>query len=122
MSARCSPGDLAVVVSAWNPSNLGRLVHVVAAHDGSGDLVFPASAGPVWLVESPQPMTWSFRGEWYQRKTGPVPDSQLQPTKGDRAGPADDLHGLPLEVVELAERAIAAAMARTARRVELPQT
>lgn len=68
-------------------------------------------------------MTWSYRGEWYQRRTGPVPDSQLQPIKGDRDGSADDLHGLPLDVVVNAERVIAAAMAgRTARRVELPQT
>lgn len=105
---RCTPGDLAVVISALNRDNLGRIVRVVAIHDGSGNLRYEESAGPVWLVESSQPMTWRYRGEWYRRKTGPVPDSQLQPIRGDRDRSADDVHKLPLEVVEQAEKAIGA--------------
>ena len=78
---KCRAGDLAVVIDAYYRSNLGRIVRVIAPHDGSGDLVF-TNVGPVWLVDCAQRMTWSVKGKRYRRTIGPVPDSRLQPIRG----------------------------------------
>lgn len=77
---RCRPGDLAIVVSAQYPSNLGRIVKVVRQFQGEGDLIYPAST-PAWWVESSHPLSWYKKKKRYQRKKGPVPDAQLQPIR-----------------------------------------
>ena len=87
----CKPGDLAVVVKADHQCNLGRIVRVVALHDSKGDLVFPPKFSPVWLVESASSMTWKAKGKRYRRKSGPVPDQQLQPIRGLRAADAPNM-------------------------------
>ena len=79
--SRCKPGDMAVVIDAANKTNIGRIVKVVAAHDGSGPLG-AIGPKPVWLVQAPTPMTWTDGPKRYRRKNGPVPDSQLQPIRG----------------------------------------
>ena len=79
---RCKVGDLAIVVDAQLPSNLGNIVRVVAPHDGKGELVFD-NEGPVWIVECQQPMTWAWRRRFYRARIGPVPDHRLQPIRGN---------------------------------------
>ena len=79
---RCKVGDLAVANQTHNRGNLGTVVRVIATHDGTGDIRYPSAAGQVWLVEGPRPMKWTFQGKTYKRKTGPVPDRQLQPIRG----------------------------------------
>jgi len=81
--ARCKPGDLAIVVRSIIPSNLGRIVRVIALHNGEGDLIYPSSEGTIWLVESAQPLTWRWKGRRFRRKSGPAPDYQLQPIRGE---------------------------------------
>jgi hypothetical protein len=81
MNPRCRAGDLAVVVDAYYRSNLGRIVKVLAPHDGQGDLVF-RGVGAVWLVKSPQTMTWTIGSRRIRRKRGPVPDAYLKPIRG----------------------------------------
>lgn len=93
---KCKPGDLAVVVHAQCPSNLGKIVHVVALHDGTGAVSFTGQ-GHVWLVKCPTPLTWYMRGKRYRRKTGPVPDNRLQPIRGLTPGQHVD-EALELEV------------------------
>ncbi len=83
MNTHCKVGDLAVVVKADNPTNLGIIVRVVELHDGNGFLAYPSSFGTVWLCEGRSPMTWHFRGRWIVALKGPIPDSQLQPIRGD---------------------------------------
>lgn len=78
MEVRCKAGDLAVVINAFHYSNIGRIVKVLALHDGQGDLFFH-ERGIVWLVESAQPMTWSVYKKRYRRRPGPVPYSLPQP-------------------------------------------
>ena len=90
-SPRCKPGDLAVVVKAEQQCNLGRIVRVVALHDGKGDLVYPPKFSPVWLVESASGLTWKVKGKRYRRKSGPAPDQQLQPIRGLPAADALDM-------------------------------
>ena len=80
MKLRCKPGDLAVVIDARLPSNLGRIVKVLRLHDGSGDLRYPPLT-PCWLVSSSYPMSWVLEGKRFRRKKGPVPDCQLQPLR-----------------------------------------
>jgi hypothetical protein len=80
---RCRPGDIAVVIDATHKSNLGRIVRVLEMHDGTGDLVYGPDHGPAWLVECSVSMTWKRGGKRVRRKTGPVPDDQLQPMRGE---------------------------------------
>lgn len=78
---RCKPGDLALVIDAANKTNIGLIVKVVAQHDGKGPLG-AIGPKPVWLVECPNTMLWTDGTKMYRRKSGPVPDSQLQPIRG----------------------------------------
>ncbi len=79
--SRCRPGDLAVVISAANKTNLGRIVKVLALHDRTGPLVY-AEGGAVWLTESASPMLWTLASKEYWFFQGPIPDGQLQPIRG----------------------------------------
>lgn len=58
---RCRVGDLAVVISADIPSNLGRIVKVLARHDGCGLLRFKRN-GMVWNGVDPLSRTLSSVG------------------------------------------------------------
>lgn len=102
---RCRPGDLAVVISANNPANLGRIVKVLALDDRSGDLKFSGEM-LVWIVQSEQPMVWSVNKRIVRRKRGPVPDAQLQPIRGGR--PASDNEALRAPLIRAKEKAGAA--------------
>jgi hypothetical protein len=77
----CRPGDLAVVISARFPTNLGRIVKVIRPDDSKGDIRYAQNLRP-WLVESAQPMTWHVGKQRLRRKRGPVPDAQLKPIRG----------------------------------------
>ena len=77
---KCRVGDLAVVIAAHHRSNLGRIVRILAQHDGSGNISF-TRVGHVWLVDAPHSMVWSVGTKRYRRKLGPVPDCQLQPIR-----------------------------------------
>ncbi len=82
MNTRCKPGDLAIVIDAWHPCNLGTIVQVIRPADGSDEIVFDVDAGPFWWCKSSRRMKWTCHGETYFRKEGPVPDTQLQPIRG----------------------------------------
>lgn len=84
---RCRPGDLAIVTSACHPSNIGKVVQVLQLHDGSGDLAYRKNK-EVWLVRASVPLTWAKGKKRFRRKTGPVPDSQLQPIRRRPTGTA----------------------------------
>lgn len=80
--SRCKPGDLAVVVDADIRANLGRIVRVVALHDGTG-LLGAIGPKPVWLVTAPTPLSWRDGAKKYRLKSGPVPDLCLQPIRAE---------------------------------------
>ena len=86
MNLRCKPGDLAIVVNAQNPSNLGLIVRVTSLMPAADDLKFKDDAGPVWVCECAHPMTWTRQGRQVSAHRGPIPDRQLQPLRG--AGPS----------------------------------
>jgi hypothetical protein len=84
---RCKPGDLAIVISAHNRANVGRIVQVLRLHDGRGDLVYRDTADTIWLVRDAggRRMVWRSKahGQVWRRRLGPVPDGQLQPIRGE---------------------------------------
>ncbi len=59
MSTDCKPGDPAIVIDAYNTSNLGMIVRVVGHQDLSSDLVIHDESG-VWVIESPHLMAWAI--------------------------------------------------------------
>ena len=87
---RCRPGDMAVIVDAFNKSNLGKIVTVIGLHDGAGDLVLKLKE-PVWLVSCSVPLIWTNDKKRWRRKSGPAGDSALQPIRGV---PLDDLESV----------------------------
>lgn len=83
MVARCKVGDLAIVVSAYNRSNLGLIVQVIGAHDGMVPGIGRLDvAGPYWLVEGVHPMVYCNDKKRLEMKRGPAPDSALEPIRG----------------------------------------
>ena len=87
MQTRCKPGDLAVVVHAQNPSNLGLIVRVEGPYRAIEETHF-AEGGMVWECACARPMTWVRGGQTVHALSGPIPDSLLQPLRGlggDRA-------------------------------------
>ena len=77
----CKPGDLAVIVDAYNPENIGTFVKVLRAHKNQFDLVKP-EGDVLWLVEASRPMSYDVSGRIYKRKKGAAPDSSLRPVRG----------------------------------------
>lgn len=86
MKKTCKPGDLAIVISAANPENVGLIVEVLRPHVPAGKL-FMKRDELVWDVRSRTKMYWSFEGEKKRRSglEGPAPDSQLWPIRGEPA-------------------------------------
>ena len=78
---RCKPGDLAVVIDARYKCNLGAVVQVIELHNGVGDIRYFKKHN-AWLAKSSKPLKWVVNGKCFRRKTGPVPDEQLQPIRG----------------------------------------
>jgi hypothetical protein len=83
LTTRCRPGDLAVCVSSQHSCNLGTIMHVVGPDEGQAGFSFPESYGQVWWCVAPKLMTWKFvkSKKTVRRKSGPVPDSCLQPIR-----------------------------------------
>ena len=87
MQNRCKVGDLAVVVRAQNPGNIGLIVRVQGPYRAIEETHF-AEGGMVWECACAHPMTWVRGGQVVHALSGPIPDSLLQPLRGlggDRA-------------------------------------
>ena len=82
---KCKPGDMAVVLSAFHPSNVGRFVSVVRLYDNTVCANLDCES-PVWLVESNAPLTWTRGKSLWLGNQGPVPDAVLQPIRGVSTG------------------------------------
>lgn len=81
MNTRCKPGDMAIVIDAQNPDNIGLIVRVLAPHD-SEMANFKHDLGPVWTCECAQAMVWTREGRPHVARSGPIPDRLLQPIRG----------------------------------------
>lgn len=83
MNTRCRPGDLAVVVQAQNTANIGLIVQVRGPYGQATEF---AVGGVVWDCVCAQPMTWVRSGRATKARSGPIPDSLLQPIRGAQQG------------------------------------
>lgn len=77
----CKPGDLAVVVKAYNAINIGTIVHVIGHYPRQSGLCAP-KGDVIWEAKASHPMTYDCCGVLERKKIGPVPDSQLRPIRG----------------------------------------
>ena len=84
----CKPGDLAIVVEAYNPCNIGTIVHVIGLYSGKSRICAP-EGDVIWLAQASQPMTYSDPSKLSRRRRGPIPDSQLRPIRGQLQAVAD---------------------------------
>ena len=78
---RCKPGDLAIVINAHYKCNLGVIVEVIELHNGLGVPSYSPEQN-AWLAKTSKVLKWTANGKVYRRKSGPVPDAQLQPIRG----------------------------------------
>ncbi|MES2631847.1 MAG: hypothetical protein V4669_02685 [Pseudomonadota bacterium] len=99
MKINCRPGDLAVVVTAENVANIGRIVRIIGPHSGRGKLAM-MGRGQVWLAACPQAMTWTIGSRIFLRTKGPIPDECLRPIRGNPARDSLEVKaGSPVGVV-----------------------
>jgi hypothetical protein len=77
----CKPGDLAVVVTAHNPENIGTIVRVIKKHHDQNALV-DFKGSHIWMAEAPRPMLYDVGGKMVRRRKGAVPDAILRPIRG----------------------------------------
>jgi hypothetical protein len=78
---KCKAGDLAIVIDAINPENIGRIVNVVRLQNEKDDLKIEGQ-GTIWYVKAFNPMTWTVGKVIHHASAGPVPDSYLHPIRG----------------------------------------
>ena len=81
----CKPGDLAVVITAYNPENIGTILRVIKKHHNQDALV-DFKGAHIWLAEAPRPMTYDIGGKMVRRRKGAVPDAILMPIRGLPSG------------------------------------
>ena len=77
----CKPGDLAVIVTAYNLENIGTILRVMKTHKNQ-KAVLADKEDHIWLAVAPRPMTYEVGGKLIRRKKGAVPDSVLRPIRG----------------------------------------
>jgi len=77
----CKPGDLAIIINAYNSVNIGAIVKVIAAHKNQNALDKEAD-DHLWTVKAPHPMTYAIDGKLIRKHKGPAPDSSLWPIRG----------------------------------------
>lgn len=85
MIPKCYPGDWAVVIDAYNTSNIGTIVKIIGLHPNQSELLVPPTDA-LWTAQAPQPMTYDIGDQKVRRNVGPIPDSYLQPIRGEPMG------------------------------------
>jgi hypothetical protein len=77
----CQPGDLAIVVEAYNPSNIGSIVRVLRSHPNQSVIAIEPG-DHIWSMQATHPQAYEIKGKLVYRSSGPVPDSYLRPIRG----------------------------------------
>jgi hypothetical protein len=80
--SNCKPGDLAIVVQAYNACNVGTIVKVLRL-SGDQEALYTPGAYLIWIVEAAHLLTYDHSGVLKTERTGPVPDSYLRPIRGN---------------------------------------
>ena len=77
----CKPGDLAIIIDAYNAVNIGAIVRIIATHKKQNALAKEAD-DHLWTVIAPHPLTYAINGKLVTKRRGPAPDSTLRPIRG----------------------------------------
>ena len=77
----CKPGDLAIVVDAHNPCNIGSILRVLKTHRNQKSLLIEPG-DHIWLVQATHPQAYEKGQKIIYRMKGQVPDSVLRPIRG----------------------------------------
>jgi hypothetical protein len=77
----CKPGDLAIVVDAYNPCNIGSILRVIKSHHNQRALSIE-TGDHIWTVQATHPQAYEKGQKIIWRIKGPVPDSVLRPIRG----------------------------------------
>ena len=96
MKLNCQVGDLAIIVEAINPENIGAIVRVIAAHPDQSEL-WKEPVDFLWTCTSNKPIAYESEGKIFYRTIGPSPDSRLRPIRGLPLG-ADIADGVKCDV------------------------
>jgi hypothetical protein len=86
MYPKCYPGDLAIIVKAYNQVNIGLIVRVLHLHADQMSVDAP-QGDAIWTCQAPQEMVYDIDGQKRKLLKGPVPDSYLYPLKERSASP-----------------------------------
>lgn len=82
---KCTVGDLAIVVYAYNNANIGTIVKVLALHPNQFELQsHPEDV--LWTCQTAHLMTYSVGERKRKIKIGPIPDSYIRPIRGEPLG------------------------------------
>ena len=65
----CKPGDLAIVVEAYNACNIGTIVHVIGLYSGKSGICAP-EGDVIWMAQASQPMTYAEPSKLTRRQLG----------------------------------------------------
>lgn len=82
---KCAPGDLAIVVYAYNTVNIGAVVKVLALHPNQFEIESRLE-DVLWTCQAAYPMAYSVGGKTRKFKTGPIPDGYMKPIRGEPLG------------------------------------
>ena len=77
---KCFEGDMAIIIDAYNPENIGKIVKVLRKQTMRERLRI-RHQGTVWIVHSAEKLKWNMWGRHFMENFGPVPENQLQPLK-----------------------------------------
>ena len=76
----CKPGDLAIIIDAYNAVNIGAIVRIIATHKKQNALD-KESDDHLWTVIAPHPLTYEINGKLVTKLRGPAPDSTMRPIR-----------------------------------------
>lgn len=82
---KCTPGDLAIIVYAYNTVNIGTIVKVLAVHPNQLEIE-SNQQDVLWTCRAAHPLTYSVNNKRRKRSIGPVPDSYMRPIRGGPLG------------------------------------
>lgn len=71
-------GNLAIIIDAYNPENIGKVVKLLRTQTMRERLRM-RNQGKVWIVYSPEKLKWNMWGKYFHENFGPVPEIQMQP-------------------------------------------
>ena len=93
----CKSGDLAIIIDAYNATNIGAIVKIIAAHKNQNALDKDAD-DHLWTVTAPHPLIYAIDGKLIGKRRGPAPDSTLRPIRGVAARADSNVENLKQEI------------------------